>query len=247
MEYCKINGLDMFVEREPSKGIEIIGEKERAFAGNLKVISTVKKQDWNFGTGPFLIQDALFLQQLIEGNGDYWSFDDSDWDNLYSSKGQLATPQDDVPTVVTGKFGQAIGAQSDMIFPVPFACNNYTVGIYKKNATWQHIFKNTKGEVWTDGVAGGTAAWLTLGAEDVTVDAGCTVDDLVIILEVFDLQSDIPAQWVAYDSPFSPLPYLFIEGEIIYGGSKVLCKGEVRSVAQIDEETGILQCALEEV
>lgn len=237
MPFCVLGGITIPIAAgEATKRREIIGERTRAFSGELRSSVRARKDSFPMRTIPMAPALADAIVALVEGQGHRWAFDE----HLYSDKGlglfagsgagaSLGTTAP-VPKYGAKRLGLAAAASVTYATALGGA---WTVMVWRwSGSAWVHYAIRSDGAKWI-GVARNDAAatpWLQVdGAGNVTIVAGGAefYDDLVCLPYL------VPAEWVAAwavrSSAFSPLPRLHLTGDI----GTALVEGEAESVPAI--------------
>lgn len=122
MSFLALNGLPFPVAVSSlAHRVEEVGEARRAIDGTLAINRRALKNVFEFQTPPRPVQEALFLRDVVLGNGDVWPFNAS---HLYSSKGRPGSTGSSYTWTGTGKWGGTaltLSSTQYMGFPLTMA------------------------------------------------------------------------------------------------------------------------------
>ena len=140
MAILRINGHTVPVEVD-SLNVETVevGSTEKGYDGSLISLRYGSKRRISFNTIPLSERDAIALEGLVRGRGEYWSFDAaSTGEYLYSSRGVG-------PTTSTGnaqesthvKFNKSLDAGTHLVYPssVVTGLTDLTINVWASDAT----------------------------------------------------------------------------------------------------------------
>ncbi len=235
-DLLRLNGIsvpvaDGSVELE---GLDIGGMK-RAEDGSPVINRRGVKGSWRYATPVKTAEESLAWRGLVTGRGHSLSFDAQSW---YTSKGMS-------PNSVAGgwsfttsspKFGAAMAqwTTGNALWAFFSSASPWTLAWWLNQAAagWHHYAQTSAGTKWIDGVLspGGTMLGLggvTAGVATFGSTTASKLDDLVALPYV--VPDDWPAQmyeWGVAGNPFSALPVLTADGDMIELNTAVSVVGQ---------------------
>lgn len=225
MPFLSLNNWEIDIEDNSVHQSEIfIGDDSRAFNGDMRSTRRLVKRRWEMSTTIMTNEEALALANLLRGLGYRISFAQ----NLYATNG-LQPESGYLLTFNTSGF--STGYNSVTLASGVLAYNAMVGGpipwsllVWKKvGSTWTHFAKTATGEVYTNGVLTGTAAFLNVtggGHAELVYGASDTDFADFIILPWIITQSQATAFSVHHEPTtgalfFGNLPRIHASGDVI--------------------------------
>lgn len=203
--FLQLNGIAVPCSADAGgdNDVEQVGESKRAVDGTMRIHRRVVKRKWGYQTTPQEFLAAVAFRGLVLGLGHYWSFDDTT-KGLYSSKGLGPTgaitgvtlgTSSPTPILGTGRLQITATNKIDYTLGGPLVGMSVAVWQNINQAGWNHFLKDDLGNVWTNGVLTGSAAFIAItlstGLARVSADATFTTcfDELIV------LPYRVPTDW----------------------------------------------------
>lgn len=140
MAFLRINGHTVPVEVD-SASMELVevGNSSKSYDGTTINLRRRLKRKLSFNTPPLSEADAIALQGLVRGQGEYWSFDAaSTGEYLYSSRGLGPTTSTSNAQESTHvKFNKSLDAGTHLVYPssVVTGLTDITINVWVSDAS----------------------------------------------------------------------------------------------------------------
>jgi len=245
LDFLKINEIEIPIDPR-SVEPELIHSHDRAdgFVQNRRIVLGPKaKREWNLITGLLDPYQAYSLIGIINGGGDYWSFND-----IYTSgKGERAVlePREEDPSdhiFLDGVFDRALRlGDYDLTLPV-WLPMMYTIQFWRRliafDDRWYHIVIDSGGAQYVDGEYDEEfdTSWVEAYPEDneVVFEGGDEntgdIDEFFVVPEAL-ADINTAQSWYTLEDPIAPPPDLRVAGSILDDDeSEIICRGEIEDM-----------------
>lgn len=239
MAFLRINGItvpcrDGTVSKTPSAW----GEQERSFLNRPFRRRRRRVRSWSATTPVVDAESSDSFEGLIEGRGHHFSFDGANA-GAWSEAG-LGPESGSLYTIGSpGHIGSGKLVVTGSVTWNPSLIDGKSTILYWRSSdsgvTWEHVSVRADGAKWLDGVRADatTTAELTVSNGAVSLTSSFQYDDLVILPYML-AESHVEAFYAWANAglkPFSPLPRLTIDGDIVGTGREIAALGEVQDEA----------------
>lgn len=256
MTFVKLNGWPIKVlNTTPKDTYTHLGALANSFTGRPTKNDKTTVRSWDMDT-VFLREDvADTIEALVEGRGLHFPFDFDAWSKPHGLGPDLDSGGDKPPVnyeIIQGeagipRFGYGflqVKTAHTAIWDTKLVENRWTVGYWRKPLfTWEHVVVRGDGAKWLNGsrddLLTTTELVVSNGAVGIVAGGGSVNIDDMFILPIAACFEFIEAFYLWSNSnnlPFSDMPYLTLEGDII-GSERIEVQSRMGDVSYVQHGT----------